>query len=239
MNSQISLEQINQFSKRYNSDKMNKIVENSIIKNGIETACINKEIIEENQPIFNIELPESKRYNQKESHTCWIYAGFNMIKHNIAQNLNMNITHLELSNNYIAFFDKLEKSNNVYENIINLKNIDLDYIHKEGILNCCVSSGGHWQWFVSIINKYGIVPSFIMPEVVESINYEKIEAIYTEKVKKDIIYLLKLKKETENIENIRETKNRFLQENYNLLSKILGEPKPIFDYDTKIKMEKL
>ena len=52
---------------------------------------------------------------------------------------------LELSNNFIAFFDKLEKSNNAYENIIELENTDLDYIHKEKIVEYCVSEGGYWQ----------------------------------------------------------------------------------------------
>ncbi len=134
MNKQITLEQINEFSKEYNNEKTNKIIENSITKNGLENTCIDRNVIIENQPIFNIELPESKRYDQKDSYKCWVYAGINVIKHNIAENLNIDIMNLELSNSYIAFFDKLEKSNNAYENIIELKNIDLDYLHKEKIV---------------------------------------------------------------------------------------------------------
>ena len=67
MEEQISLEQIKKFSEDYNSNKMNKIIENAITKNGLENACISRDIIIENQPVFNIELPESKRYDQKES----------------------------------------------------------------------------------------------------------------------------------------------------------------------------
>ncbi len=235
MGDQISLQQINHFSKEYNKDTANKIIENKITQNGIEDTCINYDIIDENPPIFNVELPESKRYHQKESHKCWIFAGINVIKHNVAQNLNIDIMDLELSDNYIAFWDKLEKSNNTYENIIALENTDLTYVRKEAILKFCVSEGGYWQWFVAIINKYGIVPINIMPNVVESINYEKIDAIFTEKVKKDAIYLLELKNKKESLEKLREVKNSFLQENYNLLSKILGEPKFTFDYEYKDK----
>lgn len=235
MSKQISLEQISKFSKDYNNDKTNKIIENSITKNGLENTCIDRQIIMENPPIFNIELPETKRYDQKDSYKCWIYAGINVIKHNVAENLNIDIMNLELSNNYIAFFDKLEKSNNVYENIIELENTDLDYIHKEKIVEFCVSEGGYWEWFVAIINKYGIVPIHFMPDSVESTNYEKVTGIFTEKVKKDISYLLKLKNNNENIEKLREIKEKFLQENYNLLSKILGEPKFNFNYEYKDK----
>ena len=166
MEKQISFEQIEEFKQIYNSDKTNKIIENAITKNGLENACINRDIIIENQPIFNIELPESKRYNQQDSWRCWIFGGLNLIKHNIAKNLNIDVMNLELSDNYIAFFDKLEKSNNVYENIIELEKIDFDYIRKENIIKYAVSEGGYWDFFVAIVNKYGIVPYLFNPNVV-------------------------------------------------------------------------
>lgn len=235
MESQISLEQIKEFSKIYNADKTNKIIENAITKNGLENACINRDIIIENQPVFNIELPESKRYHQKDSWRCWIFAGLNLIKHNIAKNLNMNVMDLELSINHIAFFDKLEKSNNAYENIINIENADFDYLHKESIIKYCVSEGGYWEWFVAIVNKYGILPYSYSPNAIESTNYEKVEYLYIEKVKKDIIKLLDLKKNGTDINILREEKNKFLQENYILLCKILGEPVTEFNYEYKDK----
>lgn len=206
MEDQISLEQIEKFRKIYNSNKNNKIIENAITKNGLENACINRDVIIENQSVFNIELPESKRYDQQDSWRCWIYGGLNLIKHNIAKNLNMNVMDLELSNNHIAFFDRLEKSNNTYENIINLENIEFDYLYKEDTLKYCVSEGGYWDMFVAIVEKYGILPYSYNPNVVESTNYEKVEYLYTEKVKKDIIELLDLKKKRNKYKFIKRNK---------------------------------
>lgn len=235
MQTQILLNQIKEFSRVYNLDKNNKIIENVITKNGLENACINRDVIIENEPVFNIELPESKRYDQKDNHKCWIYAGLNMIKHNIAQNLNIDVKELELSNSYIAFFDKLEKSNNAYENIINLKNLDLGYINNEDFLQYCVSEGGHWEWFVSIVNKYGIVPLSFMPDAFESMDYQNLEMVYTEKVKKDVISLLEEKKNSNDKRRLRAMKEKFLEENYILLSKVYGEPSLKFDYEYKNK----
>lgn len=206
MEDQISLEQIEKFRKIYNSNKNNKIIENAITKNGLENACINRDVIIENQSVFNIELPESKRYDQQDSWRCWIYGGLNLIKHNIAKNLNMNVMDLELSNNHIAFFDRLEKSNNTYENIINLENIEFDYLYKEDTLKYCVSEGGYWDMFVAIVEKYGILPYSYNPNAVESTNYEKVEYLYTEKVKKDIIELLDLKKKRNKYKFIKRNK---------------------------------
>lgn len=64
---------------------------------------------------------------------------------------------------------------------------------------------------------------------------KKIEYLYTEKVKKDIIKLLKLKENGTDANTLREEKNRFLQENYILLCKILGEPTTEFNYEYKDK----
>ena len=58
MENQISLEQIMKFRENYKSNKTNKIIENAITKNGLENACIDRNIIIENQPVFNTELPD-------------------------------------------------------------------------------------------------------------------------------------------------------------------------------------
>ena len=134
MEEQITLDLISTFSDVYNSDPQNKMIEDKITKNGLEESLINKTIIKENKPVFNIELPDSKRYDQKDNFRCWIYSGLNTIKYDVAKNLNIDLKSFSLSNSYIAFFDKLEKSNNTYENIINLQDTSLKYINKEKIL---------------------------------------------------------------------------------------------------------
>lgn len=233
----ITLKDIQEFSKEYNDNPNNKIIENAITTNGLENACLDRDIIRENQPVFNIELPDTKRYDQKESWKCWIYAGFNMIQYNMAENLNMDLMNFELSSNYIAFFDKLEKANNVYENIINLsvENTTLEYIKQERLLKDCVTEAGFYEWFASIIKKYGIVPYSYMPNPKEGEDGEKISRIFREKVKKDVISLIEEKKQGKNEEELRNLTKTYAKQNYIFLSKILGEPPMTFDLEYKDK----
>ena len=98
-----------------------------------------------------------------------------------------------------------------------------------------VYEGGYWNLFVSMVDKYGLIPYSYNPTVIDGTNYESIQRLYNEKVKKDIIKLIELKKKNTKIELLRETKNQFLEENYILLSKILGEPLFTFDYEYKNK----
>ena len=121
----IELKNIEEFSRKYNSNIENKKIERKIKKYGLDKVCINKKIIEDNPPIFNIELEETKRYNQKNSLRCWIFSGINVIKRNMAKNLNMDIMNFELSDNFITFFHRLEKANITYEKIITSKTIKI------------------------------------------------------------------------------------------------------------------
>lgn len=137
----IKIEDIKKFSEEYNKNPVNKMIENTITNNGLEKACLNRNILIENQPVFNIELPESKRLDQEASCKCWIYAGINMIKKNIADNLKIDITKIALSDNYIAFFDKLEKSNNFYETIIHLEDTSFENLNYLNLFKAPVEEG--------------------------------------------------------------------------------------------------
>lgn len=152
----IELEDIKEFSKKYNSHPENKEIENKITKEGLIKACINKNIIEENSETFNIELSDTKRYNQKESLRCWMFSGFNMIKRNMAENLNISIMDFELSDNYVAFFHRLEKANCAYEKVITSRSTDIIKIFKRIELKNIVEEVGNWKTFINIVNKYRI-----------------------------------------------------------------------------------
>ena len=52
MNKQISLQQISNFSKEYNKNTENKLIENKVTQQGIEKACLNFDIIKENPTIL-------------------------------------------------------------------------------------------------------------------------------------------------------------------------------------------
>ena len=95
----ITRKQLEKFHKSYHENPMNKVIENAIYNNGIDEVCLNHSIVEENQPIFNIELPKAKAYDQKHSGRCWCYATINMIKYNVAQNMNVKVEKGEMYDN--------------------------------------------------------------------------------------------------------------------------------------------
>ncbi len=227
----IDYELIHSFDNEYKADKNNKIIENIIKKVGISNACLNHDVLMENVDIFNIELPKSKIYDQEDSSRCWIHSGINVIKNNIAKNLNINANEFALSVNYLSFVDKLEKANTLYNRVIENNDFNFAKEIKEHYLKNGVYEGGYFKFFISLVNKYGLVPENVMPDVSCSKNSKLLTQIFSEKIKKDIYKLLKLKKDNLDIQKIYEIKCGMLKENYSILSKCLGQLPFEFDYE--------
>lgn len=239
---EISLNQIKKYRNTFYSDKSNKIISDSIINNGINKTCFNSGVLVEDQNVFNIELPDSKRLDQKNSGRCWAFAGINMIKHDIAKNLNIKPEDIDLSVNYLVFYDKLEKSNTIYENIISLEKYDFDTINKLKIIN--LEEGGYFEYFRELIKKYGVIPSSYMPENATSEDSRSLMIVYNEKIKRDIYILLEAKKQNKSVKEMQSMTEKMIEENYIILSKMLGTPplEILFEYkdkDNKVVSKKL
>ena len=231
----ISYDFITKINNNYKKNKYNKIIENAIKNVGLNSFCLDSSVINETVNIFNIELPKSKIYNQGSSERCWIYAGINVIKHNIAQNLNIDEENFALSANYLAFLDKLEKANTIYNRIIENNKFDFEKEIKKDYLKYGVYEGGYFEYFRSLVKKYGLVPETVMPDVKNSKNPNSLINLLNDKVKKDVFKLIKLKKENSSFNNLMEIKDKMLDENYNILAKCLGELPLNFDFEYKNK----
>lgn len=178
----------------------------------------NLRLIETFNDNFDIELDKYKVYNQGNSLTCWIYAAFNTIKNEVAIALNTNIENLDFSVNYISFYDRIEKLDKLYDEVINnnYKTLDIKYLLFNYINTC-----GDFKSFKYLINKYGIVFDNQMP--MNDNNYEPrdIDDLLKQKIIVDIEEILNKKN---NGQNLLELKEEYMIQNYKILVDIYGEP---------------
>lgn len=100
--------------------------------------------------------------NQKSSGRCWIFAGLNVLREIVGKRCG--IESFELSQNYVAFWDKYEKANYFYESILDTADRDIDDRTVQFILSNGIQDGGQWDMLVNLIKKYGLVPKDAMPE---------------------------------------------------------------------------
>lgn len=236
-NCSISLQQLKEFQENYLKNQ-NFDLENKLKNVSLQDFSLDDDIIKENKFEFNLELQECKIYSQNFSRRCWLFSCLNLIKNDIAHNMNCNPLHFQISANYLIFYDKLEKSNHAYQVII-----DSNYnFQRNGLVNKNknrflaeflqepVRETGRIEYARELIKKYGIVPEEIMPETYNSSNSEEFVKLFSQKVRKDLFLLIEAKNTKKDLYVI---KNKMLYENYSILSKVLGAPPTIFNYTYK------
>ena len=78
-----------------------------------------------------------------------------------------------------------------------------------------------------------------MPETHDSLSSNRLNILLQEKLKYDASIIIKLRKENKSIEELREIKEKMLEEVYEILCKVLGEPPGEFTLEYKDKDKKI
>ncbi|MBC1723650.1 aminopeptidase C [Listeria seeligeri] len=230
MSTELTFDQLESFSKKWceNPDKL--VFQASIMKNGIKAATENPESKARVRPVFSHEVATDKVSNQQQSGRCWMFAALNTFRHKL--NGTLGLKDFELSQNFINFWDKLEKANYFLENIIETANEDENSRLVSWLLDTPQQDGGQWDMLVSIIEKYGAVPKSAMPETFQSSKSADLNHLLNERLRTDAVILRKAVNEKTNASAMKE---EMLVEIYQLLVMSLGEPPKVFDFEYRNK----
>ncbi|MGM0603670.1 MAG: aminopeptidase C [Bacillota bacterium] len=231
----ITGEKIKKYSEIFREDIRNKTTANSVIKNGLNDTAANYESIIKMHYDFSEEIEVGKVTNQKKSGRCWIFAALNNIRYSISKKLNIKNHDFELSQSYTMFWDKLEKANYFLENIIETKDMNIDSRKVMWLLSNPTNDGGQWDMFTGIIEKYGIVPKYMMPESYSSSNSKVLNKILNLKLRDNASILRKMSRNGADLSKLRNIKENMIEEIYSVLCHFLGEPPRVFDFEYRNK----
>lgn len=172
--------------------------------------------------------PATSITNQKSSGRCWIFAGLNMLRRDIANN-QYNFkpeTSFEFSQSYLFFWDKLERMNYLidsmekfYENKYDINDRTVQFMLKDPF-----GDGGQWSMFENLVNKYGLVPKSAYPESTHSSNSRGINMVLSKMFRNYVSKIFKGK--TLN-------KKDFLKKVYLTLVRFFGKPPSEFKFEYK------
>ena len=200
----ISKDKLKKYERSFNQNE-NKVITNTVTKNGFFKSCENYDEIRNARYEFSVNLKQGNITNQKQSGRCWIFASTNFLRYFLIKKLNINT--IELSQNYIAFYDKLEKCNYFLNNIIDSIDRPTTDRHVTFFLDAPINDGGQWDMFLNIIKKYGIVPKSAMPETYSSSNTSEINKILKRILR---MYAYELRTSYKNKKNLEELENQKL-----------------------------
>ncbi|MBO1307725.1 C1 family peptidase [Enterococcus sp. 669A] len=226
---EITKEQTKQYRDAFLANNKQVALQRGVVKNGISASAENVAAHVENTPVFSIDLATGKVSNQKQSGRCWMFAALNTFRHKMLQQFQLK--EFELSQNYTFFWDKYEKANYFYENILATADQEASSREVAFLLQTPQQDGGQWDMIVSLFKKYGVVPKVVMPESSNSSNSRDLNKYLNKLLRKHAVVLRKLVADKAAEKEIVVKRSAMLQEVYTLLATALGTPPEVFDFE--------
>ena len=237
MSNEITLDRINELSKKFSEDNHVKVIRNAMIKTDSNELSMNWDTYRKIDHSFsNVITGEMPATNQKSSGRCWGFAGLNLFRVYLGRR--HNLKNFEFSQSYFMFWDKLEKANYFLESIIETASEKSNSRIVSHLLSYPLEDGGQWDMWVNLINKYGVLPQSEMSESFSTSQSSQMNKMISNKLREYASELRKSFKNGESLDKIREMKNIMIDEVFKMLSMHIGTPPQKFDWQVRNKDKK-
>ncbi|HUA47475.1 MAG TPA: C1 family peptidase [Solirubrobacteraceae bacterium] len=152
-----------------------RLAQNAVTRVSIDDVAINREILNAADHTASKRLDDWSVTDQARSGRCWLFAGLNLLRAGVSKKLG--VKDFEFSQNYMMFWDKLERANYLLEAMIATAERDIDDRTVAHLLDSVAEDGGQWDMFVALVGKHGLVPKPFMPETESSGNTGRMNSV--------------------------------------------------------------
>jgi bleomycin hydrolase len=226
--SALSSDHIAAFQHSFRTNPAYRLAQNAITQTSVDDIALNRDIVIATDHSFSTTLDDWSVTHQKRSGRCWMFAGLNLCRPGAMARLN--VKNFEFSQNYLLFWDKLEKANYFLEAIIETADRPADERTVHWLLGNLLSDGGQWNMFVNLIHKYGVVPKSAMPETESSSNTATMNAVLKVQLREGARTLRDVVAKGARPDEARQTKRELLNVLYRILAIHLGTPPTSIDW---------
>ena len=229
----LTLEQVADFQATVQDNPSLKLMQNVVTQHDVNDVALNRNIVTEAAHNFSNVLDDWAVTNQARSGRCWMFAGLNLFRAE-ARNV-LNVKEFEYSQNYVMFWDKLERANFLLEAVIETADRPIDDRTVAWLLQGSIGDGGQWDMFVSLIEKHGAVPKEVMPETESSSNSARMNFILNYQLRQGARAIRQSYANELGLESMRKSKSETLNVIYQILCIHLGTPPSRFNWQWKDK----
>ena len=244
----ISAEMLAEISKGYEGDADDRAIRNALAGSSIATLSVNADNAAMIDTHFSDRVKTKGITDQQSSGRCWLFTGLNVLRAKMIAKYDL--PGMEFSQNYLFFYDQLEKANLFLQGVIDTKDLPFEDRKVDWLFSNPLSDGGQFTGVSNLIVKYGLVPSDAMPETYQSNNTSNMASLLKLKLREDGLDLRKAyaegrakigkgpKKDVEKglktlDAQLQKMKVEQLSEIYRMLALCLGEPVKEFMYEGK------
>ncbi|MCC4368755.1 C1 family peptidase [Limosilactobacillus reuteri] len=220
---------VEELKKEFHSRKDAEIIARAIQKNGIKAASEDPMASERLHRAFSYEIKTGKPTNQRHSGRCWSFAALNTLRHKFATKYKFK--DFELSQNYLFFWDRIERANMFFQKIIATADKPLHDRTVDFYLSFALNDGGQWANAASIIEKYGVVPEYVMPDTHNTKDTSDVAEVFDSLMRKDAIELRAMVQTDASATELQEAQERMMGDVYKIAAYSFGEPPVKFDLE--------
>ncbi|EJN95157.1 aminopeptidase C [Streptococcus ratti] len=213
---------------QYEANAKFQAVENAVTHNGLLKSLETRQSEIDNDYVFSVDLTKDEVANQKASGRCWMFAALNTFRHKLIADLKLE--NFELSQAHTFFWDKYEKANWFFEQVIATADQELSSRKVRFLLDVPQQDGGQWDMVVALFEKYGVVPKAVYPESVSSSNSRELNQYLNKLLRQDAQILRELIAGGADNAVVQSKKEELLQDVFNFLAMNLGLPPRTFDF---------
>jgi len=223
---EISTDMLTKLRSSLKIDASMKAMVNAVTANNVKSIAQDRATAITTDTYFNHKIKTEGITDQKSSGRCWLFAGLNLMRPVAMTSLNKK--GFEFSQNFLFFYDKLEKANLFLESIIQTAAMPVDDRDVEWLLKNPFPDGGQWNMVLALIEKYGVVPMDVMPETESSSSTGQMNAMISTKLRKDAAELRTMVAKKKSPSELQSRKTEMLSEAYRMLAIHLGVPPESF-----------
>lgn len=225
----ISQQQLADWSADYNGCAQRRLATMALSKSDLSAVAYVPQNGFAMKQKFSVEIPTLEVTNQQASGRCWLFAATNVLRERIAKELNLE--KFELSQSYLAFWDKFERANYFLESILETANLPADDRTVSFVLATGVHDGGQWDMFANIVEKYGVVPKDVYNETYQSCHTNSMNHYLNRNLKICAAKLRAMVAEGSPEAEIQAAKSEMLGRVYGFLCSCYTEPPRTFDFE--------
>ena len=204
---------------------------NAIAGNSIDNLAVNHANAGAFDTHFSIETKRQAITDQKSSGRCWMFSGMNVLRGDFT--LRTDTLTTSLSQAYLFFWDQLEKANLMLQGVIDTAEKPIDDVRVQFFFRSPIGDGGTFCGVADLADKYGMVPSEVMPETFSSDNTSKARQLISSKLREYGLQLREMVQKGKKASALEKAKERMLSQIYHMLQYTIGNPPEKFTYAFK------
>ncbi len=206
-----------------------KAARNALAQNAIPELATNADNLAMIDTHFSHRVTTKGITDQHQSGRCWLFTGLNVLRAQMIDEYDL--AGMEFSQNYLFFYDQLEKSNLFLQAVIDTKHLPMEDRQVEWLFKNPLSDGGQFTGVSNLIMKYGVVPSEVMPENYQSNNTSQVSNLIQLKLRE---FGLALRNQKDRRSPVA-LKTEMLKEIYSMLVRAYGVPPTEFEWTLRDK----